>query len=369
MPFALYSINSSLIKKFENIKSKQLIKFINDIEELNISQKAILIHQTENNILENLENKNLSISNENLDIQLQEKRILLEDMSRIIGFSLKCKLNNNEFKKATIDFEKNEENQIDQNLKIKIIQGDFYPLDYDMEVEKFTKKFLGKINLFLLSKHQKKNEIDTIYIYHKELSNFLVPNDDSIFYDSILKFKNKQNSKIRKEKENLENIRKIEYGVNVLYKWWKTIPKEFRPKFKILTDIPKSLKKFARNKKIQINKKDLTTIEKKFENFLFLNSEKDKNIPTVQLIWQKDMPGHLGWKHKRHWIFGTKIKSKENVLDFLAIKSDFGVEIVDPNNNSQLSPDMELKVITNKNIKQMRDIEDYLRQDLINDAI
>ena len=95
MPFALYSINSSLIKKFENIKSKQLIKFINDIEELNISQKAILIHQTENNILENLENKNLSISNENLDIQLQEKRILLEDMSRIIGFSLKCKLNNN----------------------------------------------------------------------------------------------------------------------------------------------------------------------------------------------------------------------------------------------------------------------------------
>ena len=94
MPFALYSINSSLIKKSENIKSKQLIKFINDIEELNISQKAILIYQTENNVLENLENKIFSISNENLDIQLQEKRILLEDMSRIIGFSLKCKLNN-----------------------------------------------------------------------------------------------------------------------------------------------------------------------------------------------------------------------------------------------------------------------------------
>ena len=56
-------------------------------------------------------------------------------------------------------------------------------------------------------------------------------------------------------------------------------------------------------------------------------------------------------------------------MDFLAIKSDFGVEIVDPNNNSQLSPEMELKVITNKNIKQMKDIEDYLKQDLINDAI
>ena len=369
MPFALYSINPNLIKKSENIKSKQLTKFINDIEELNISQKAILVHQVENNVLKNLQNKIFSISSENLDIQLQEKRILLEDMSRIIGFSLKCELNNNEFKKTNIDFEKNEENQISQNLKIQIIQGDYYPIDYDMEVEKFTKKFLGKINLYLLSKYQKKNEVDTIYIYHKELSNFLIPNDDSIFYDTILKFKNKQNPKIRKEKDNLQNIRKIEYGVNVLYKWWKTIPEEFRPKFKILTDIPKSLKKFARNKKIQINKKDLTTIEKKFENFLFLNSEKDKNIPTVQLIWQKDMPGHLGWKHKRHWIFGTKIKSKENILDFLAIKSDFGVEIVDPNNNSQLSPEMELKVITNKNIKQMKDIEDYLKQDLINDAI
>ena len=44
MPFALYSINPNLIKKSENIKSKQLTKFINDIEELNISQKAILVH-------------------------------------------------------------------------------------------------------------------------------------------------------------------------------------------------------------------------------------------------------------------------------------------------------------------------------------
>ena len=33
MPFALYSINPNLIKKSENIKSKQLTKFINDIEE------------------------------------------------------------------------------------------------------------------------------------------------------------------------------------------------------------------------------------------------------------------------------------------------------------------------------------------------
>ena len=141
MPFALYSINPNLIKKSENIKSKQLTKFINDIEELNISQKAILVHQVENNVLKNLQNKIFSISSENLDIQLQEKRILLEDMSRIIGFSLKCELNNNEFKKTNIDFEKNEDNQISQNLKIQIIQGDYYPIDYDMEVEKFTKKY------------------------------------------------------------------------------------------------------------------------------------------------------------------------------------------------------------------------------------
>ena len=85
----------------------------------------------------------------------------------------------------------------------------------------------------------------------------------------------------------------------------------------------------------------------------------------VKIIKQKDMPGHLGWKHKRHWILGKKINQNTKIEDinFYAIKSDFGVEIVDQNNNSKLNNKMELTVITNKNISQMRDISNYLIQD------
>ena len=47
----------------------------------------------------------------------------------------------------------------------------------------------------------------------------------------------------------------------------------------------------------------------------------------------------------------------------MAVKSDFGVEIVNPNNTSKLSKEMELTTVTNKNTKHMRDITDYLFND------
>ena len=50
-------------------------------------------------------------------------------------------------------------------------------------------------------------------------------------------------------------------------------------------------------------------------------------------------------------------------ISFVAIKSDFGVEIVNPNNTSKLSKEMELTTVTNKNTKHMRDITDYLFND------
>ena len=98
---------------------------------------------------------------------------------------------------------------------------------------------------------------------------------------------------------------------------------------------------------------------------LFYNNKENKIKAKVKIIKQKDMPGHLGWKHKRHWILGKKINQSTKIenINFYAIKSDFGVEIVDENNNSKLNNKMELTVITNKNISQMRDISDYLIQD------
>ena len=62
--------------------------------------------------------------------------------------------------------------------------------------------------------------------------------------------------------------------------------------------------------------------------------------------------------------YWEKIKKNNNKqVNFYAIKSDFGVEIVDPLNKDKLNKEMELTIITNKNIKQMRDISEYLMQD------
>ena len=74
------------------------------------------------------------------------------------------------------------------------------------------------------------------------------------------------------------------------------------------------------------------------------------------------MPGHQGWKHKRHWIFGPDIgkvlegedtNSEDIKINLYAVKSDFGVEIVDPNNTSKLSNEMELKIINLKLIPNL----------------
>ena len=59
----------------------------------------------------------------------------------------------------------------------------------------------------------------------------------------------------------------------------------------------------------------------------------------------------------------SEIEIKKEDINFYAIKSDFGVEIVNPNNNSKLSKEMELTTVTNKNTKHMRDITDYLFND------
>jgi hypothetical protein len=365
MPFATYTIEKRFLENFKEIKFNNLSKFNTDVEDFNCNQKAILIENTDIDIKKYLAKIIIQISNNNnMNISLMEKKILLENTLHNLNQSIFYKATQKESREIVVDFKKNTENEINRDFKNQIIDGSYYPEDFENDTNKFTENFLGKIKIFINSKSKTKNDkIHILYIYHKELSNFLMPDEQSIFAKSILEYKNNLSPKIKKEKERIENIRKIEYGINLLYKWWGTIPKEIRPKFKILTDIPASLKKYAYHNKMPVEEKNLILIEEKFQNFLFLKNTDDKNTPKVKLIWQRDMPGHMGWKHKRHWIFGTKFNPENEVLEFLAIKSDFGVEIVDANNNSKLSPEMELKVITNKNVKQMRDITEYLKQD------
>ena len=359
MPFVTYSIDHNYFKNFKELKSNDLSNFNIDLSDFNLNQKAILISDSKNDIKQFLGKIINDLSNDSLnDLSLTEKKVLLEDVLNNLNQSLEFKTDKKEISEIPIDFVKDVKNQINRELKIKILEGNFYPEDFKNSTDEFSMKFLGKLKVFIQSKsssHEAK--INMVNIYHKELSNYVLPNQDSIFCSSLIDFKKKSSGYI------LENLRKIEYGVNLLYKWWQKLPENIKPsEFKVLTDIPSCLTK-EQKKTITFN--EINLLESKIEELLFYNNKENKIKAKVKIIKQKDMPGHLGWKHKRHWILGKKINQNTNIddINFYAIKSDFGVEIVDENNNSKLDNKMELTVITNKNISQIRDISNYLIQD------
>ncbi len=359
MPFITYSIDQNYFKNFRELKSDDISNFNIDLSDFNLNQKAILITDSKYDIKQFLGKMINDLSNNNLsNLSLTEKKVHLEDTLNNINQSLEYKIEKKKQEEISIDFVKIDKNQINRELKMKILEGNFYPEDFKNSTDEFLKKFLGKLKIFIQSKSSSnEGKIDMVNIYHKELSNYVLPNQDSIFCSSLIDFKNKSSGYI------LENLRKIEYGVNLLYKWWQKLPENIRPsEFKVLTDIPPCLSK-EQKKTISFN--EIKLLESKIEELLFYNNKENKIKAKVKIIKQKDMPGRLGWKHKRHWILGKKINQSTKVenINFYAIKSDFGVEIVDENNNSKLNNKMELTVITNKNISQMRDISNYLIQD------
>jgi len=359
MPFITYKIDNNYFKDYQKINSKNLSNFNTDINDLNLKKKAILVSNDEPNTKDYLANIINKISNENLDsLSLIEKKILLEETLNNLNQSLELKIKKKDTNQINIDFNKNLDNQINRDLRIKYIEGNFYPEDFENNTDNFKKNFLGKLKIFIQSKIESNENINVINIYHKELSNYLYPNDESLFCSSLKNFKNKLNG------NNLKNMRKIEYGIRLLYSWWNSLPENIKPKeFKVLTDIPQSLKKLCSG--VAIKEKEIKLLQNKIEDFLFNKNQKETKKPSVKIINQRDMPGYLGWKHKRHWVLGTKINNstlKEHVNIF-AIKSDFGVEIVDENNNSRLNDAMELTILTEKNTKQMRDIVDYWLKD------
>jgi len=366
MPFITYSIKSELLDNPEKLNVKNFRKFLNDLEELNISNKSILIENEKLNILNKIAKKISELSESLISNKIDEIKELLENACRILQDSNYCKLSDKEIEKIKIDFIKKQENELDRNFKLETISGAYIPEDFDNKVEKFQNKFLNKIETYILSKSQStEDKIDTLYIYHKELSNFLMPEVFPILEQPIKKYKFSLDTSIRTQKEKLKNLNKIEYANNIFLKWLSNMPENIRPKYKILTDIPRALKKEARLKKQIISSELIKAIQEKFEEFLSEDFDKNKSKPEVKLIWQRDLPGHLGWKHKRHWIFCKKILRKENweKINFFAIKNDFGIEIVDEIDNLKLNEFMELFVVSKKNTKQITDIKKNLAQD------
>ena len=364
MPLATYTIKKSFFENHKEIDLIKLSEFNTDIEDFNLNQKAILIENANDNIKNKLGNIINELASNKLDNTLIQKKILLEDTLRNINQSLIHKVPKENRDIIFIDFEKNTNNQIPRDFKNHIIVGVFYPEDFENSCDRFREKFLDKLRLFLESKSKSKDDkIERIYIYHKELANYLIPDKKSLHCQDLTEYKDNLDAK--KDFYTLDSIKKVEYGVNLLYKWWKNLSKSIKPsEFLILTDFPKP-PALSKIEKKNITELELKFLESKIEDFLFYNNDENKIKAKIKIIKQVDIPSSQWWKHKRHWIFTKKINKDTNKEDinFVAVKSDFGVEIVNPNNNSKLSKEMELTTVTNKNTKHMRDITDYLFND------
>jgi|TARA_Y100000310_G_scaffold234446_1_gene237398 hypothetical protein len=354
MPFATYTFDKKFFSNLNEINFNTLPIFITDLKDFNLNQKAILVEDNNIDIKKYLGNFINQISNSNLDITLSTKKILLENLLRNLSHSILYRVEKKDKNDIPVDFKKDEKNEMDRGFKNKIIEGHYYPEDFENKTATFVNKFLEKIKIFIKSK-SKNDKIKKIYIYQKELAKYLMANQTSVLCPNLKEFKDRLDPIT--DKYQIESMRKIEYGSNLLYKWWTKLPDNIKPEFKILTDLPACL---TNKQKREITPEQIAFQEEKIEEFLFFDNDKNNNKAKVKIIKQYDMPGYKGWQHKRHWIFSSEINNEPK---FFALKSDFGVEIVDPNNNSKLSETMELTVITNKNIKQMRDIKEYLVQD------
>ena len=122
MPFVTYSIDRNYFKNFKELKSNDLSNFNIDLSDFNLNQKAILISDSKNDIKQFLGKIINDLSNDSLNnLSLTEKKVLLEDALNNLNQSLEFKTGEKEKSEIPIDFIKDFKNQIDRELKIKIL--------------------------------------------------------------------------------------------------------------------------------------------------------------------------------------------------------------------------------------------------------
>ena len=123
MPFITYNVEKNL---FDNLKKLNLVKFykfINDIEDLNISNKAILVESEKNGTLKNLSIKSKELGNKIMEsIKLTEIKIALDEAYKVLGKSNLCELSDQQTNKIKLDFVKNLDNEIDRKFKKNILK-------------------------------------------------------------------------------------------------------------------------------------------------------------------------------------------------------------------------------------------------------
>ena len=368
MPFATYSIKENSFDKMNSENRKKFQNFLNNINELNRKKRAILVNK-KTNILNTIKEKLKEIDNPNAGNEkiskfvieqakkygqstehkklkniyfnsndnLLEKEFLIECLN-CFNSSLKCSIENYD---VNIDFEKNQINEDTEGKLYKFSKDIVYAKEFDNAYD-FNEKFLQKLEIFIRASIESekktkgfKKRIDTINIFHKELSKYLVPNFKGDVSSQKFDFFENSIKNLRKninyDYKYYENTKKIEGGSKILLNWWSNLPDEIRPKkFNIITDIPTQLLWEDRKNKIKISTLKLKETEKKIEDFLF---EGMKSKPKVIFLNRDEIsiktsgnpPEYIrfwDWTHKKHFAFGKDLH--------LLIYSDFGVEFIDP---------------------------------------
>ncbi len=353
MPFLTYTIENNISENL-NIENKASIdKFINRIEDLNYKKRAIFVAEKKD-VLDRLSKKFLDLSKriDNGDDHIIRDTIF--KLTQILNDSYLCDVSQNG-QSINIDFKKNLDNEIDKKLFFKFNKDVFDPSSFDKLVKKFKDDFLDKIKTFIISNNLKGKKINSVCIFHKELSSYLVPwkfengsknfllnqSLDESLNDPLVQKKLNQHRSFYKE-----NVAKITGGTKLLHHWWKTLPDNFKPdKFIIFTDVP-----FSQYSKTHVKNHKIKDI---FQNFLFGKKEQNKFEAKIDFLDKNDLMKSQWWKHKRHFVFGKNLS--------LVIWSEFGVEFVDEKNDTKLNSKNQFIIVTDPDNAHRNEISQIIK--------
>jgi len=366
MPFITYNVEKNL---FDNLKKLNLVKFykfINDIEDLNISNKAILVESEKNRTLKNLSIKSKELGNKIMgSVKLTGIKIALDEAYKVLGKSNLCELSDQRTNKIKLDFVKNLDNEIDRKFKKKYIKGQFVPKDFDFEIEKFKENFLERIKYFILSKsleaerNKTKNKINKIYIFHKELAKMALPvhgkrtaeikNRKKTYDKAYLERDFEEYLKDESFNFNLtKNIKKIKYGIDLILNWWLKMPNSIMPtELNIFSDLPPGLE--------GENKSNIIKAREMFNKFLFKHLLDHPKLKTnFEFVHRDTFDVYEWWTHKRHFVFGSELQ--------FVFSSQFGVELVSEKLVEKLRPVTVINVEDDKEDRHMLHLKSFIQK-------
>ena len=340
MPFLTYSIKSDFVENYENVKNKNILKFLNYIDLLNYKSRAILVEKNDDT-LNKLRKKYFDNANKILNPDQDLLNENLQNFVRILSDSIQLKEKKNNIK---VDFEKNIDNEIDRELFSEFNNDVFSPSLYEFSIKKFQEAFLDKIKAFIISKNTNSKKLSSLFIFHKEASKYLEgwPSGKKPFNSISSKKIEERMNDIHENKFYSINVMKIKSGIDVMINWWKGIPDNYRPdNLVFFTDTPTK----SHNDNIKKNH-DMS-------NFLFQNLDRNKYKAKLIFLDPNELPKQW-WKHKRHFVFGKKIDEKLDTS--LIIDSEFGIEFVDEYNYSKLNNN-KFVIISDTNNTHVNDIK------------